>query len=498
MKKVLAKYIVVAIALVTTFGSCSNWLDINTNPNASPTVDPGYVFNYAAVANSGTRQGGDSFIPLAVAGQLIADGGPIDQGGWWGEAWYEISEYTYGNAWVGIYANVLENLKLGAGFAKTEGNDNTVAQCEIFMAYMFYQATMLFGDVPCLQALDAETYPTPEFDKQKDVLEHCISLLDNAISIADPDEGGAITSYDIFYKGDMSQWIKVAKSLKLQLLLTLYNKEPERASEIATLVAAGGFLESGDDDWLFPYFATAGTQNPNWRLNYAYTDDYIEEGKSSYYMFYAHNSVLNPMKQYNDPRIPIYFYANTEGDYKGLNTGDKVLFNEGAKKEVYYLSSPVNLKTFFTPDMPDVLLSYQEVQFNLAEVYAKGIGVTKNTATAETAFLNGVEASCAFWGVKTADITTFKSEFPAFSTLSDNDLLLLINNQRWIDFMSRPFEAFCNQRRTKLPALTTPTLAATFSPRLFSRYQYPSRESGSNPNVPSPLLEFTEPLWFQN
>ena len=497
MKQILIKYTVAAFAIVTTFSSCSNWLDINTNPYSSPTVDPGYVFNYAAIANSGTRQGGDSFIPLAIGSQLIADGGAIDEGGWWGEAWYEFSEYTYGNAWVGIYANVLENLKLGAEFAEADGNDNTIAQCEIFMAYMFYQATLLFGDVPCSQALDTENYPTPEFDSQKDVLDHCLSLLDHAVSVADPDEGGAITSYDIYYQGDVSKWIKAAKSLKLQILLTLYNKEPGRASDIGTLVTAGGFLESGDD-WLFPYYTTAGTQNPNWRLNDRYADDYIEDGESSYYMFYAHNTVLDPMKQYDDPRIPIYFYANVDGNYEGLDTGEGADFRLGAKDEVYYLSSPINLTSFFTPDMPDVLLSYQEVQFNLAEVYAKGIGVTKNTATAQTAFLNAVGASCNFWGIKAPDITVFKGKLPLFSTLSDSAILTIINDQRWIDFMSRPFEAFCNQRRTKLPTLTTPVEAEIFAPKLFSRYQYPSRESGSNPNVPSPLLEFTEPMWFQN
>ncbi len=498
MKKILTKYVVVAIALVTAFSSCSNWLDINTNPYASPTVDPGYIFNYAAVANSGTRQGGDSFIPLAIGSQLIADGGPVAQGGWWAEAWYEFSEYTYGNAWVGIYANVLENLKLSADFAAESGNDNTVAQCEIFMAYMFYQSTMLFGDVPCLQALDPEKYPTPEFDEQKDVLDHCISLLDHAVSIADPAKEGAITNYDIYFEGDMEKWIKVANSMKLQILLTLYNKESEYASDIATLVNAGGFLESNLDDWAFPYFTAAGNQNPCWRLNDAYADDYIEDGGSSYYMFFAHNSVLNPMKQYDDPRMPVYFYKNVDGEYVGLETGDNATYNEGPKEEVYYLCSPVNLKRFFTADMPDVLLSYQEVQFNLAEVYAKGIGVTKDIAAAQTAFTKAVEASCIFWNAEAADVATFKDALPQFSTLADSDILTLINTQRWIDFMSRPFEAFCNQRRTKTPELTTPKLATIFGTKLFNRFQYPSRESGSNPNVPSPLLEFTEPMWFQN
>lgn len=502
MKNALTKYAVIAFAaLATSFTSCGDWLDINTNPNASTTVDPDYIFNYAAVSNSGTRQGGDSYIPLAIGSQLIADGGFTDQGGWWGEAEYSFSVYSYGNAWVGGYANVLENLYLAVKYATDNEDMNTVAQCEILMALSFYQLTMLFGDIPVSQALDPESYPTPEFESQKAALEHCLSLLDHAISVATPDGKGAITGYDIYFKGDMTKWIKAAKAFKLQILLTLYNKEAGRATDIASVVSAGGFPASGADDWKFPYFKSAGTENPNWRLNDRYAADNIEDPASqgdSYYMFFAHNSVLNPMKQFDDPRMPVYFSANVDGGYEGLDTGEDAALKDGGEGFMY-LSSPVNLKRFFTSEMADVLLSYQEVQFNLAEVYVKGIGVTKDMAKAQEALKNGAKASCVFWGVTEADATSFAGRVSeGFSALDETSAMTVINNQRWIDFMSRPFEAFCNQRRTKMPELTTPETAAAFSPYLFSRFEYPSREYGPNAaNVPDPMPKFYEPLWFQ-
>lgn len=499
MKKIAKKY-VAPLALLASLSSCGDWLDINNNPMAATSVDPDYLFSSASINNGSNRMGGDTFIGIAIGAQVIADGGFCDWGGWWGEAEYSMSTYAYGNTWVACYSNGLNNLALAAKFAEEKGDMNTVAQCEIFSALIFYQLTMLYGDIPCLEALDPATYPQPKFDSQKSVLEHSIALLDHALSVATTDGAGAITGYDIFYGGDMTKWIKAAKSVKLQLLLTLYNREPERASEIAALINAGGMLESGADDWKFPFFDEAGSYNPNYELNDRYAGDFIETPGSegdSFYMFFASNTVLGPMKQYNDPRIPIYFYANVNGGYEGLDTGVNANRIEGAEGN-QYLSSPVNLKKFFTADMPDVLLSYQEVQFNLAEVYATGIGVTADLTKAQEAFKNGVTAACQFWGVAQADITVFVDGLPAFSTLDTAAILTLINNQRRIDFMSRPFEAFTNQRRTNMPVLTTPVTASAYAGRLFNRYEYPEREYRPNSNTPSPRPLFYEPMWFQS
>jgi hypothetical protein len=136
----------------------------------------------------------------------------------------------------------------------------------------------------------------------------------------------------------------------------------------------------------------------------------------------------------------------------------------------------------------------------LAEVYVKGIGVTKDMAKAQEALVNGATASCVFWGVSAADASDFANRVTTgFTSLDETAAMTIINNQRWIDFMSRPFEAFCNQRRTKMPELTTPETAATFDPSLFNRFEYPSREYGPNAaNVPNPMPKFYEPLWFQN
>ena len=61
--------------------------------------------------------------------------------------------------------------------------------------------------------------------------------------------------------------------------------------------------------------------------------------------------------------------------------------------------------------------------------------------------------------------------------------------------MDRPLQAWTNQRRSNVPVLQVPSGAN--APGLFARFQYPDRERNVNPNVPSPLPEVYDKMWFQ-
>ena len=87
-KKILKITLSVVLILIQAVGiglayltSCSDWLDINHDPNTAEKVDPGYLFNYVAVNWAGTRTGGDFYIPLSMSSQCQVDGG-LDYGGW--------------------------------------------------------------------------------------------------------------------------------------------------------------------------------------------------------------------------------------------------------------------------------------------------------------------------------------------------------------------------------------------------------------------------------
>ena len=88
MKNKRSIYTIAIIFTCAILSSCSDWLDVNHNPNSSEKVDPGYLFNYAVVNWAGSRTGGDAYIPLSQSIQCQADGG--DDYGGWAEGYYVI------------------------------------------------------------------------------------------------------------------------------------------------------------------------------------------------------------------------------------------------------------------------------------------------------------------------------------------------------------------------------------------------------------------------
>ena len=79
--------------------------------------------------------------------------------------------------------------------------------------------------------------------------------------------------------------------------------------------------------------------------------------------------------------------------------------------------------------------------------------------------------------------------------MGESDALDQINGQSWIALMTRPFEGWVNQRRTNIPILTVPSESITTG--LIYRWDYPTRESSVNPNLPQTSPTTDTKLWFQ-
>ena len=159
------------------------------------------------------------------------------------------------------------NLQLAIKNAQeaTPVNHNGIAQCKIILAQHIYETTMIWGDIPFTEAW-VEGVKYPKFDSQEVVLNGVVSLLDEALNEINLDDPLAITDYDIFYKGDMQKWIRLAKSLKFRTLMTMVDKDPTKAEQIGKLISDGGMISSADDNLQFPYLQTAGNENPKYKI----------------------------------------------------------------------------------------------------------------------------------------------------------------------------------------------------------------------------------------
>ncbi|MEI9808058.1 MAG: SusD/RagB family nutrient-binding outer membrane lipoprotein [Bacteroidota bacterium] len=156
-------YIAMASVFMSGLASCKKYLDVNKSPNSAESVDPKLLFSAAVTSYVALRPSGDFYIPLALGGQSIADGGNNPT------AWdspspneYVFSINFFGNAWTGLYSNVGINLKQAITLSEnaTPKNNNAAAQCKVLWAQAYYDLTTLFGDVPFSESINSEvSYP---------------------------------------------------------------------------------------------------------------------------------------------------------------------------------------------------------------------------------------------------------------------------------------------------------------------------------------------------
>ena len=474
MKYITYKYITCLMLVCFTLTGCSQWLDVNDNPNTTEEVDAKYLFNYAAVRWSGDRLSGNTYIPVALATQIQADGGPDV---------FKASKYEMPTErlqiWYNRYSIVANNLQLALETLKNEPTPqpNAEAQCKILLAMQIYEITTLFGDAPFSESWN-NNIKYPKFDKQEDILNGVIHMLDEAIDLINPDDTRCIDDYDNYFSGDMNKWKAIAHSLKFRTLMVMVDADPSKAAEISRMMTANDMISSAANNMEFKYFDKAGNQNPKYRFSASY-------GRN---MILAHNSVLKPMLQYNDSRIPQYFTSKSGGTYIGLDT-----------QETYSPTASIIGAYLYRADCPDLIYSYQEQLLLEAEVYARGIGVTQDLRKANTLYKAGVQAACDYYEADAAATATFIAGLPDLSTLTPEKALYEIHLQQWIDLMDRPSEAFVQWRRSGPKGSEVPNLQVppqNSHPGVMRRWQYPEWESNSNPNVPANIPEVWEAMWF--
>lgn len=490
MKRIF-KYISGVCLAATLFSSCEKYLDINTNPNAVKDVDPKLLFSAATTYYINLRSSGDNWIPFALAGQSVASGGSNPTG--WGsnqEDYYVISSFSLGNSWRAYYVSAGNNLKQAilSAEAANPKNNNAAAQSKVLLAMIAYETTVAYGDVPFSEAWNTDI-SYPKFDAQKDVLQGVLAMCDEAIAQFDASSPLKISDYDMFYKGDIAKWQRLALSVKLRTLLTMADADPSKAAEIGQIVSSGALLASAGDNFVVGYQNVANKKNPKFAIG--------EQYNGGQNFFFASSWVVDFMKSLgSDPRLPVYFdKPSTADNYYGILPGDVTGDDAHDARISTNLHSAV---------APEVLFTYQEALFYQAEVYARGLGVSVDLGKANDLYKKAVEESVKFYystymgqsGASQA--TAFAASLPSLP--AGRAGVKLIHMHSWVDKMDRGIDAFTEWRRSgpegdEIPALTLPPGAP--SGGLFRRFEYPqNNEISANPNAPKDLIRYYQKMWF--
>lgn len=459
MKLHFFKYLKYCIP-VLLFAACKkDMTQLNVNPKAIRYVQGEMLFSNAEVAFANTMT-----TPNVNTGifELISQ--------YWAQTTYpQESQYDLGNRnvplnwWNALYRDVIQDFNQSIITMRQQQADptllpsaklafqNKIAIAKIFRAYAFAALINTFGDIPYTEALQGRANTTPKYENQKDVYYALLDTISTSISELDV-SGESFGSADLIYGGDVSSWYKFANSIELKLAMVIADSDPAKAKSLVEAAAPNVFTSNADNA-LLNYTSTPPNVNPIWT-------NLVQSGRND---FVAANTFIDTLNTRQDPRKPFYF---TDSAGSGKFVGGKYGSGNSFRK-FSHPSAKVE-----AADFPAIVMDYAEVELLLAEGAARGMNVG---VTAAEHYNNGVSASIEFWGGTSADATAYLAN-PG-NQYDPSNWQKSIGVQAWINYYTRGFDAWVEQRRLDYPQLQAPTAARTAYP---VRYTYPTTEENLN------------------
>ncbi len=464
-------------ALSLTITGCSDFLDVNDNPNKSTAAEPSLVLPSAQAA-----------IGLALGQHYQINGSMWAQ--YWTQSrassqYKDVDNYSqqpsnFDRPWQILYADGMEDLQQIIDQSGSNQYKQYGAIATILKAYEFQLLTDAFGDVPLKEALGGNDNAAPHYDTQKDVYDSIFSMLNRGIAMIDEGSEFVPGSEDLLFGGDMSQWRAFANTLKLRAYLRLSEKAVDVAENGVKSLATAEFLTT---DAKITYTSVGGNQNP------LYAEMF---GLGRTQNLVASETAVNQFKAMNDPRLNA-FYQNASG-------GTTVVpIPQGS----YNISpDPANPISLPSPNVgaaprsaasalaPVKFISAAESYFLQAEAAARGwLG-----GDARALYEQGITESFAAYNVTPgAYITTQVAAFPAGE---DAQIKAIITQKYFAMTGNQGFEAWTEWRRTGYPDFFVESAQSTLAPgQLPQRFIYPNTELTRNPNFPGVKI-ITEKVWW--
>ncbi len=213
------------------------------------------------------------------------------------------------------YTDVLNEVKALIPIATTTGSHRHLGVARIIKAYTLMTLVDYFGDVPYSEALQGDSgIVFPSVDPGSEVYDAAFDELDLALAdFANIDPALTPSFNDLFFgedeSDDMTQWTKVANTLKLKYYLNRRLIDQAGATAgINTVLTGGNIITSSADDFKW----TSGTSlNPQSKHPY-YVEEYEAANTGEYipnYLMWA----LAEEKGTEDPRLRYYVYRQSGG-----------------------------------------------------------------------------------------------------------------------------------------------------------------------------------------
>ncbi len=361
---------------------------------------------------------------------------------------YYAALYDLQDAYESIEAEELSEPNLAY---KEASQANQLAIIDLLNIFVYQRLVDIFGDVPYSEALDIENY-TPVYDDAETIYKDLISRAESAVASLD-ESGDSFDNpeADLIYSGDIASWKAFGNALLVKLGITIADVLPELAQSTVES-AYGGVFESQDESAFFPY-QTSGYTNELY-------DDLVASGRHD---FIIPSGIFEFMDSIADPRVDNYFdnLTGTTVDYgyAGGSYDANVHYDEQLEE----------------PDFPGLILTYDEVQFYLAEAAARGWSVG---SSAEEYYNAGVTAAIIQWGGTAEEASSYleSQSYSSYSTWKE-----AIGTQGWLAMYTRGFVGYTFWRRLDFSVVfVMPPYPPTGVSEIPVRFTYPSNEQKYN------------------
>ncbi len=492
MKKLFLIFIVFSLILT----SCSDWLDINEDPN-NPTemqinkILPGVYFDIAA--DFGLDYGNLGYVAAVYTHQLTTRES-YDQYGVLG------SSYAVETFWDDLYTGPLQDLEVLIDLAEDEEIQNTyyAGIAKVMKVYIYSQMVDLWGDIPYTEANEVDNF-NPKFDDQKAIYTSLFALLEEAIADLQNEEAVNFNvpgSDDLIYGGNMDKWVKAAKSLQL----VMYNKV--QFTDLYDQSKVNALLEDEligpDDNFMVPFGTSVAPDNRNPAFVSEYAGGQISNYISPWFYEILKGENDNIFVGIEDPRIPYYFAEQLDEDNPETETlpeyrngyfvsiyfGSVGSHRDGSGRKTFTMMGLYPVGGAFNNDptldrsaalgisagtgaAPFRMITNADILYVKAELALKG----KNPGADAGALLeDAINASFSLVDRVTemagadapaikgsgADTTYVNSVMTLYNNASDERKLEIIMTQKWISLFGTPIETYNDYRRTGYPVLFDP------------------------------------------
>lgn len=389
MKKINKLIGVIGLIALNLFSCTHNFEEINTNPDKPDKIDQPKLLLGSVIKSI-------SYLQLSKgSGAVLGD--------------YLVDQYTsmfndaFNNTQVNIYYYNGRDVQDMINLAEELNQPHVLGMGLVIKSFMFQQMTDAFGDFPYSEALKGKTDGlfTPRYDLQEDIYADLLAQLEKANELLAQSSIEDIGAYDNLYGGDILKWRKFANSLKLRLLMRMSGKMDvsSKIMEMLNQTDKYPLMSDNDDSALFSY---SDDQQSNWSPLYTAAQEKFDGTE------FMSTTIEGHLKAMNDPRMKVYFsptvksVENGEYIYAGVpncvRDADESAYNGGdgynSRKGYIFVPQKIDVKYASPTVAQGILLTYAEVQFNLAEAREKGI---ISEGDAGTYYKNGIIASFDYW-----------------------------------------------------------------------------------------------------